>query len=59
MKHYLFKLLYKNMHVLSVIDNLQNIIDELEAKNINISCIDDLFNNNIMQDYALQVVILN
>ena len=59
MKHYLFKLLYKNMHILSVIDNLQGIINELETKNINISCIDDLFNKKIMQGYILQVITLN
>lgn len=58
MKHYLFKLLYKNVHVLSVIDNLQGIINELKTHDINISCIDDLFNKKIMHDYVLQVITL-
>lgn len=55
MKHYIYKLLYKNMHVMSSIDNLQHVIDELNNNNININCIDDLFNNNIMQEYKLIV----
>lgn len=55
MKHYIYKLLYKNTHVMSSIDNLQNVINELINHNININCIDDLFNNNIMQEYKLTI----
>lgn len=55
MINYLYKLTYKNMHVLSSINNLQNIINELNMHGVYPQNIDDLFNNKIMQDYKLSV----
>lgn len=50
-----FKLLYKDMHVLSTINNLQPIIDEVTRHGIVINKVDDLFNTNIMKDYKLLI----
>ena len=50
-----FKLLYKDMHVLSTINNLQPIIDEVTQHGITINKVDDLFNVDIMKDYKLLV----
>lgn len=55
MKHYVYKLFYKDTHVLSAINNLQNIINEVTEHGIKITCIDDLFDKDIMQDYKLIV----
>lgn len=55
MKNYLYKLTYKGMHVLSSINNLQNIINELNMHGVYPHSIDDLFNNKIMQNYKLTV----
>ena len=54
MTNYLYKLTYKGMHVLSS-NNLQNIINELNMYDVYPKCIDDLFNDKIMQDYELIV----
>lgn len=55
MTNYLYKLTYKNMHVLSSINNLQNIINELNMHGVYPQNIDHLFDDKIMQDYKLSV----
>lgn len=55
MKNTFFKLTYKDTHILSAINNLQNIINEVTSHGIKITCIDDLFNKDIMQNYKLYV----
>lgn len=56
MTNYLYKLTYKNTHVLSSINNLQNIINELNMHGVYPHNIDDLFNDKIMQDYKLDII---
>lgn len=52
---YIYKLLYNDMHVLTCINSLKGIIDELKSHDIKINCIDDLFNNDKMGAYKLVV----
>ena len=51
----IYKLCYKDMHVLTCINNLNGIIKELKEHDIKIACIDDLFNTNKMGAYKLVV----
>ena len=52
---YIYKLLYNDMHVLTCINSLNGIIEELKSHDIKINCIDDLFNNNKMGLYKLVI----
>lgn len=52
---YIYKLCYKGMHVLTCINNLNGIIEELKSHDIKINCLEDLFNNKKMGFYTLIV----
>lgn len=47
--------LYKNDELEIRTFKIQDVIDILENE-VEINCIDDLFNKNIMQDYKLEVI---
>ena len=51
----IYELFYNDMHVLTCVNSLNGIIEELKNHNVKISCVDDLFNNNIMGLYKVSV----
>lgn len=47
--------LYKNNNFMATSLQLQDIINVLNNEGIQLNCIDDLFNNEIMKDYKLKI----